>query len=573
MNDHDWDVSTQVAEILKVTYRDNPEVDKYKITKHKRTLSSFIEDPWLWLRLLQLKPPDGIKGGIHQRTLKKRLELLKEALGNMPDLVQLTSDDRNMQALFASFIENNVAVLSSVNTVVNSSESLSGEALSPTRSGVVTDLWALNGAEWVGSVTCRHPQGQVSKGYQFDSTSPMEVDLQLGTYPIHIGDEVSFSVVISDQSVAPGTLQVTKYNTCLKDDFVARYFEWILSSENTPLECITKLSDWPVPWMCLLTEGKLYTSYFHQILGVYDICTSASEVNVVPRLKHQLMGMIRDSQFILNMNKVLANQPGTLEGEQAGTGGKFEEENDHITEEEDAIWGTAINLLTAMVKIKRNDSHLLAGPLKEVSKLLETRSKISLMQTLLLSVVDTHMVPTATTLDMPQTWRHVPTIPSNEEFQKIVKCFEESKSLNIDLPEVKNTYTSEMEYGHTYFSLLRADCYYPLCEKIARLKAVQGGIRDSYYEMTFMELFPSSPRPILFEFRFKGVISQTSQPDDDPCLTHGNLLCLSLDGKFEGDLIWATVEQVEKINTNVDAYAKRFKEVGILVKPHAVLIH
>ena len=138
------------------------------------------------------------------------------------------------------------------------------------------------------------------------------------------------------------------------------------------------------------------------------------------------------------------------------------------------------------------------------------------------------------------------TIPTNEELQKIIEETEES---HCNLPEVKVTYSSAMEYGNTYFSLLRADCYYPLCEKIARLKVKKD---DSYYELTFMEVITSSRKPVVFGFGFKG----KNSPEDTSCLEQGNLLCLSLGGKFEEDFIWATVERTDGMK------GKRFKEVS-----------
>ena len=544
------DVSISVARILKETYGNTPELSTYKITPHKNKLSSFVENPLLWVNLSSSdKPPDGTREtAIHPDVLKKRLELLKKGLARKPDLAQLTSNDKEVKSLFNSFI--GYDILSCVDTILPENLALasSEEGLSSTLVGVVTELWTINEG-WEGHVTC-HPLGghnlQISKGYQFDWRSPCVIDPHLGLYPLHIGDNISFEVIQSKQSIAPGTLLVTKYNTCLKDDFVTRYFKWISSFENNPLECLSKLLEWPVPWDCVLAEEKLYYNFYAEILKVYDSCADAPEINLLPRYKQQLLNTLHDSQFILNINKVLAKAVGTDGGE-------------YRAKDEAKLLNVAVSLLCAVVKMKKNGCHLLSEPIKEVIKFLGTKKEIGLMQLLSFSVVDTHMVPMASALVTPQTWHHVPTIPTNEEFQKIIE------EPHFNLPEVKDTYSSAMEYGHTYFSLLRADCYCPLGEKIARLKVKTDEIKDSYYELKFMEVITPSPKPVMFRFRFKGNIPQNSY-EEDTCLAQGNLLCLSLGGKFEGDFIWATVERPSGINPKchiIDMNGKRFKEVSL----------
>ena len=624
------DIGSQVAILLKKCYPSSPDVKGTKITAHKNKLSSFVEDPLLWAKLspgvawqtnaLGSSTPEHITGAIHSGATKKRLDLLEDALRKTPNLAELTSGDDYKQKiidLLSGYLGS--TVLFAVEYISSTIEP--DENPSPTVSGVVTDLWAVKDG-WNGYVTSNpRKRGQVSmpaKGYRFDQTSLAVVDSQLGTYPIHIGDEVSFSPLKSDPySVAPGTLQVTKYNTCLKDDFVTRYFAWTLSSENRPLECLTKLLEWPAPWICVLTKEKLYNNYYLQILQVYQICAGASEVNVVPRIKHQLMNTLCESQFILNINRVLAAatlsvqqedtlkteqgvqskqdaikmgqgsiegehaeaepgtpevvEHGTLERERAssvgvGNADSVEEGEAGCEEEEDDPLHVAVRLLCAVIEKRKDDSHLLAEPIKEVGRLLCEKREMNLMQALLNSVVDVHMAPSASSTTT-HAWRHTPTIPTNEEFQGVINVFEatKSKSPHLDLPEVKATYGSVVEYGHTYFSLLRADCYYPLCEKIARLKGKTDDIKDSYYKMTFTELLPSPPRSVLFGFKFEGIFSQSIQPEDVASLTHGNLLCISLDGTFKGDLIWATIERQDDDSiTKTDGKGRKIKEVIII---------
>eukprot|EP00731_Ephydatia_muelleri_P030230 Em0021g753a len=546
----DWDIASQVAKLLKECYPDHPEMGQYKITHHKKPLTTLVEDPLLWVRLSHKEQqanaigsykPD-IKGAIHPNCLKKRMEVLKEALKQTPNIAKLTSDEKRMEELFAGYLGN--AIISAVDTQLSSNECPDD---SPTLDGVITEFW-ISGGEWSGAVTSipTTKNGQIivpAKGYQFDSTSPVVVDSQLVPYPLHIGDEVSFSPAIIDHSVACCSLRVTKYNTCLKEAFVLQYLGWLLELKHRPLDCLSTLLSWPAPWVCAINEDVLYSHFYAQILTIYDICTSSSEVTLVERDKHDLIALFSGSQFTLNIAKVLSDNIDTVEN----------------------ILPIAVRFLCDAVRVKSDNNYLLANPIKSMGQVLARMQKVDLMQCLVVSVVDTHCVPTAPVEATPLTWQHLPTIPTSKEFKEIVSIFERPKP-KFALPTVKATYSSALEYGHTCFSLLRADCYYPLCEKIARLKARSGKVEDSYYQMNFTELVSSSPKPVLFGFRFKGIISNIPQADDPPCLMHGNLLCISMDGKFEEELVWATVEYLSEITTVEGEQGKLTKEGSVHVQ-------
>ena len=544
------DITDQVVELLKECYTGSPEVGTLKITAHKNKLSSFVADPLLWVRLLRQTntlsscPPNEIRGAINPICLKKRLELLKAALKKKPDLTKLTSNDRNLEALFAVYLADG-SIISAVDTQPSSSDSDECLDDSPTHYGIITELWKTTGGEWCGAVTSvptkKNDQTILpAKGYRFDPTSPMAADLQLGVYPLHIGDEISFSPDTADPSaVARGSLQVTKYNTMLDDTFVARYLEWL--KETPQDECLLTLLSWLAPWTCAVNDEALYSRYYADILTIYGFCTTSPAVVERDRLKN-LIALLSESQFTFNIAKVLSDNKDTVE---------------------DTVLSIAVTLLCDAIKVKNDNNYLLADPIKELGKVLARMQRVDLMQSLVVSLVDTHCVPTDTAEATPQTWHHLPIIPTNKEFQSIISLFKD-KNPKFDLPvvKVKDAYSSTVEYGHTYFSLLRADCYYPLCEKIARLKAGSDQVRDSYYQLMFTELVPASPKPVLFGFRFKGIINAIPQPDDPPSLTHGNLLCISVDGRFVDDLIWATVEDLDSdIRTVQGEQGKLTKEV------------
>ena len=535
---NDLNVSHQVEIILK----------KYSIGNilfAKRKISCLVKDPLLWLRLSDkittanrfesLKVTDC---SVHRKALELRLDLLSRSLSDPKKLTSLQEslksantakpkdDEKTQEALFCDYLTSPLLAVVDAAAVTPSrgDMALRTPVNDTPHVGVITELFDTEKG-WFGNATSY--QSPAAVGYQFDNTSLMRLDSQLGTYPLHIGDEVSFSPLKSDPySVAPGTLQVTKYNTCLKDDFVKRYFEWILSSENKPLECLTKLLGCPVPLVCALSKEETYSSFCTRILAICNICTLSPELAIAPKEKHQVLKMVLNSHFIQNVAHHLERPIDTTNIEQS--------------------LSIAVDLLSALVIAKDPESHgNLAKPLRDMTRLLGAKNRANLLQRLMMSLLDTNYTPTATPMTATQVWQSVSTIPCNDELQEIVKHFENGNSLSPHLPEVKATYSSEVEYGHTYFTLLRADCYYPLCEKIAQLKKAGGGgdkLSKDYYKVTFTELITVAPRPILFGFRFESVHIVSQGVDDTPYLVKGNLLCLSAGGQFDGNFIWATIE-------------------------------
>ena len=539
---NDLNVSQQVDIILK-----KPSIVGTVVNIHiaKDKFSHIVRDPLLWLRLgtgekittaNHFESQEVTDRSVHRKALELRLDLLSRSLRDPQKLtsaavresLKSAKDDekktRNMiEVLFCDYLTS--PLLAVVDTPSNG-VTAHRTPVDTHLVGVVTEIFDTDKG-WFGNVTSYQPP---AVGYQFDKTSPMWVDSQLGTYPLHIGDEVSFSPLDSDQSVVPGTLQVTKYNTCLKDDFVRRYFEWISSSENNPLECLTKLLSCPAPFVCALSKEETYSRFCTHILAICKICTLSPDLAIAPKEKHEMLQMLSNSCFIQNVAHHLDQPINTTNIEQSLC--------------------IAVDLLSALVIAKAHESHaLLAKPLRDMTKLLGDKNKVDLLQQLMMSLLDTHYTPTTIPMTTTEVWQSISTIPHNDELKEIVKHFENGNSLSPHLPKVKATYSSAVEYGHTYFSLLRADCYHPLCEKIAQLKKAGGGgnkLSRDYYKMTFTELITVVPRPILFGFRFE-CLHVISQEDDTPYLTKGNLLCLSAGGQFDGSFIWATIEHLKNV--------------------------
>ena len=533
------DISKEIDSICK----------KYKELRLKKIqvfrLIKLVKDPLLWLQLLAKDVVtctthfgDNAKDdvAVHRKALEQRLDLLSRTLGD-PETTSAfknaTEIDDIRKVVFSNWL--NTTISSCVYTDACRSNTPCSDVFNYSLKGVITELRGTQeGRLLEGYVTSYTSEDQpASYGYRFDSTSPAEVDPQFGAYPLHIGDEVTFSpapgqYMASDQNVVPGTLLVSKYNTHLKDSFITRYFNWILkndTAESKPLECLTKLVDSSLPiWVCVLDDKEeTHSRFFNEVLKVCNICITAPELIIAPKEKHQVLVTFSDSCFVQNVARLLS-----------------------LEKEDDLSLLIVVELLCALVRANV-DKCILAKPLRDMTQLLDTKNRTDLLKPLMLSLLDSQFTPAVSPMTMIQgAWQSISIIPSSDEVQAIVKKFTESKSPKFDLPEVKLTYSSAVEYGHTYFSLLRADCYYPLCEKIAGFKAGKG-ISKGCYRLRLTGLISVAPRPVLFGFSFE-CLHHNDEGDDTPYLKKGNLLCISKDGTFGRELIWATIEDTCRVS-------------------------
>ena len=145
-----------------------------------------------------------------------------------------------------------------------------------------------------------------------------------------------------------------------------------------------------------------------------------------------------------------------------------------------------------------------------------------------------------------QPWQSIPTILTPDE------CRAGAVTNQEYLPAVKDNYSSVHEYGRTYFLLLRADCHGDLASLISQLRegnchkkrdtddnvmvldAQMTGFSNRGAKHALVYTFSVKTRPKQVE-----VLSR-----ETPLLKAGNLLCLSISGRFRDDIIWATVNHV-----------------------------
>ena len=172
---------------------------------------------------------------------------------------------------------------------------------------------------------------------------------------------------------------------------------------------------------------------------------------------------------------------------------------------------------------------------------------------------------------LKQPWQSIPLILTKEE---LVSGSIANKAY---LPVVKDrgSYNSVNEYGRTYFILLRADCHGELAAVISRLRdsnAPASTKRESepevpVYDVSFEGLSNrGTGQHLVYRFNVETrpckVATAEMSPNDLPLLKAGNLLCFSVGGRFEDDIIWATINHVNGYVDSKDTPEGRVKSVS-----------
>ena len=524
--------------------------------RHIALISQLIEDPLLWVWLTNPAAATRLKGELEEVVLlpqasspgskddeciSERLRVFEASLKNNPPDFSIASksdydDHQKRSLLFQSILATEGDLECGISKFVRANKSDSQPSvdtnLSPLMLGVILDLYPTVRGSWkgyVGSFPIKDEAGRLiaaSKTVKFDGRSPAVKLVSIPSYPLHIGDEVSFRCN-ERGSVAEHTLEVTRYNSVEPIAFFSEYASALRKWKDSPLQSVQNLLDWPAPWKCMLEEERLYKSLYRQMLEIGVMC-NAAELKVDSRARSAFISTLIESSFVQKVVGVLTKQ-----------------------EMSNEIVSYLVQLLTTLVRrLNKDEAYQWAKPLKQLAAILEERNNTRAMKLLLDAVLDCCLVPPSSTKPTKECWSSIPTILTSSEFDDAVQP-DAGMEASSNLPVVKHTYDSIEEYGQTYFTLLREDCYRELTNAVARMKSGKtDDQKDTYYQMQFSHLYRDNIH-IVYGFHFKTVVSSASKHclEDFPLLKQGNLVCFSSKGRFEGedDIVWGTVSKVENI--------------------------
>ena len=400
--------------------------------------------------------------------------------------------------------------------------------------GVIVDIYPASQGNIDGYIACpvgdQYSQASTQTScrvYKFDSSTPILTPNEGYLLPLHIGDTITFKPAIESGNEVCTFLEVVEYYPpALNEDFAARYFSYINPTEG--MEALLRVLESLAPWRGILNKPALYQKHYGNILTVYNACNSGDTVAISHATK-KLALTFKGCSFIQNIPQVLDTDVG-----------KIERTDQYLRNVR-----IAANLLSSFVRHLGSEAKIVAEALKYMVEMLPAIALCPEFQSLTLSLIDSCLIPPASLMVSERPWKTIPTLLTKEEFEVSVQS---PMNENPELPKVKarGRYKSIDEYGRTYFTLLRADCYGELIDTIARLKTpCRDERQDIFYRVAFIGLSQGSNRNIVYTFRFEAHLPP--EKSQDSILTHGNLICFSIGGKFERDLVWGTVDKTTEV--------------------------
>ena len=372
------------------------------------------------------------------------------------------------------------------------------------KTGIVTDLYP-NKEGYIVVAPGKHYPGRSQQVFKIGPATTTNSPL-----PIHLGDIVQFLV----GSSLPGTVQkVVKIKHYCSEALEVTFASDYLSRNKEPVQLLEN----EAAVKGILSAPQTYRSP--------DVCTRLISTvhnalsDLTPSLQKKMLTLLKSSSFICDLIKIAPDEV-----------------------------SKSVVVLEKYLQHFPNEVCVLVPTLESMVDLLQKQDK-PLELAAFLSFLSTSLCLLPHSVEIArQPWQSVPTLLTEDECQAGAVTNKEY------LPCVKDRYTSVHEYGRTYFLLLRADCYGDLASSIHRLRGATGSLKKGtdgtivVYDATITGFSNySSGRKLVYHFKIKTQPKLSENvPQDSPFLKAGNLLCLSIGGRFEGDIVWATINHVAR---------------------------
>ncbi|CAI8051442.1 Helicase required for RNAi-mediated heterochromatin assembly 1 [Geodia barretti] len=327
---------------------------------------------------------------------------------------------------------------------------------------------------------------------------------------IHLGDIVQFLVSSSAPEAVERVVKIKQYcSEALDVTFASDYL--------TQNKGLVNLFENEAAMKAILNASHVYTSPDVCAKLISTACSALSDL--ASSIKKKMLALLKSSSFILDVVQIAPE-------EVTKSMKVLEKYLEHFPNEVCVL----VPALESMVDV-----------LQKQDKPLELAAFVSFLSS------STCLLPHSVEIAR-QPWQTVPTLLTEEEWKA-------GAVANTDyLPCVKDCYTSVHEYGRTYFLLLRADCYGDLATSIRRLRdptASNNKATDEavvVYDATITAFSNySAGHKLVYHFTIKTQPQSSENVSSDaPFLKAGNLLCLSVGGRFKDDIIWATINHVSR---------------------------
>ena len=404
--------------------------------------------------------------------------------------------------------------------------------------GVVTDLYE-NGTAFIAIAHSPNSYHQKGKKAMFKFEHDMTT---VATHTIHIGDIVTFDISPDSPDTVNSVVRTVQYcQEAIDVDFALEILSY-QSRALTQLEAndIEGVFRNVAGWKAILNAPSVckHPDICKKILDIVfsHICLLDTP-SLTPLIRKKMLTLLKSSSFV----SIMVFTPNTI--------------------------SKSVKILLKYLEEFPNEVCHLQQTLSDMVTCL---SKQNMSQDLVAFVSfltsSCCIVPPNIPLEK-QPWQSVPVTLAKEEFE--VKGLHDVSHL----PQMKKRYTSVDEYGCTYFKLLRAVCYSDLIDAVAQLRRSETArkseskSKETLYDAKFLGLCSDSRYNMSYIFRVKTRpqynIPITESSPKDILLKPTNLLCFSIGGFFQDDIIWAKINCVGPIDITSTFKSEEVKSVCV----------
>ena len=381
----------------------------------------------------------------------------------------------------------------------------------PIHRGIIVDLYE----DGVGYIALTHTQEFLSRRSKNRVFKIISDPTKVPSFPVtvHIGDIVEFQVSPSPEDTASSIVKVIKYcPEALDVEFALD----ILAPKNISLGDGTFQNE--AAWRAILNAPSVYQNMevckkvMNIVMGSFSEDSSST-----PSTQKKMFSTLRYSSFIQDLMKVAPQEV-----------------------------SVSAQILKVYLQEFPSEVTALQAELKAMVTYLSDHNMLQELATFVhFLTASSCIVPPSVELSR-QPWQSTPVILTREEFQG------KGSPSEATLPAVKalGKYSSIHEYGRTYFMLLRADCHGDLLTAVSQLRAPQSSRRNDFeatcYDVKLLTISQGRGYHLVYKLHLetRPMPATESSLSDSPLLKSGNLLCLSVGGCFEDDIIWATINHV-----------------------------
>ena len=383
-------------------------------------------------------------------------------------------------------------------------------------------------------------QGTWNQNHVFAINCDSKMTSAADSTMIHIGDLVAFQVSPDSLGMVYNVVKVIRYCPVALDEEFALA---VLPSHGGGNHTIEALFQNEAAVKAILNAPEVYKNakVYGKVLEV-AMASFSDSFSSTPSIRKRMLNLLKSSSFICDLIEIAPQEVSQ----------SVVILQEYLQEFPNEVC-TLVPTLNAMV------AHLL-----EQDMLQSLANFVSFLST------SPCILPPAIEL-LKQPWQSIPLILTKEE---LVSGSIANKSY-LPFVKARGRYYSIDEYGRTYFVLLRADCHGELAAVISRLRdsnAPASTKRESesevpVYDVSFEGLSNRvTGHHLVYQFNVKTRPYKPAATEmlsnDSPLLKAGNLLCFSVGGRFEDDIIWATINHVNGYVDSKDTPEGRVKSVS-----------